>query len=385
MQRVLSWSAVGRQSMSRLFVRIEKLARALLTSRRRSATWNKVLIANNLLLGDTLLLAPLLKALQQIAPEADRVIMTRPAFLPLFANRPYGVRAIPFTRRDAQSQRSVMHSGPYDVAIVPDDNRYAWLARAAGARWVTGFVADRPVWKNWMVDESVDYAPSARAWADMLPALVGQASVERFVPGEWPAPPAAALPGVLPERFVVLHVGASSALKQWPATRWIEIASLLRGRQLQVLWSGGAGERRILEEIAPPPDETLLFGNLDLGQLWHLLSRARGLVSPDTGIAHMARVAGVPAAVIFGPGSAVVHGGGDFWRDTAATIVTMNDFPCRDQQRFYRREIAWVQRCGRGFGTGPGKCPSALCMQAVTVAQVDGALSELLSVKPASG
>jgi ADP-heptose:LPS heptosyltransferase len=375
----------GRLSVNRLLVRAEKLARALLAPRRRSASWNKVLIANNLLLGDTFLLAPLLKVLQQIAPDADRVVMTRPAFLPLFANRPYGVRAIPFTRRDGHSQRQVMNSGPYDIAIVPDDNRYAWLARAAGARWVTGFAGDRPGWKNWMLDESIAYASSARAWADMLPTLVGRSSIDPFVAGEWSAPPAAALPESLPNDFVVLHVGASSVLKQWPAQRWIEIASLMRSRQLQVRWSGAAAERQILDEIAPPAEEAVLFGNLDLGQLWHLLSQARALVSADTGIAHMARVAGVPAAVIFGPGSAVIHGAGEFWRDAPSRVVTKSDFPCRNQHRFYRREIAWVERCGRGLGIGPGKCPSALCMQAVGVHEVYTALSQLLSAGRASG
>jgi hypothetical protein len=159
----------------------------------------------------------------------------------------------------------------------------------------------------------------------------------------------------------------------------------MRSRQLQVRWSGAAAERQILDEIAPPAEEAVLFGNLDLGQLWHLLSQARALVSADTGIAHMARVAGVPAAVIFGPGSAVIHGAGEFWRDAPSRVVTKSDFPCRNQHRFYRREIAWVERCGRGLGIGPGKCPSALCMQAVGVHEVYTALSQLLSAGRASG
>jgi ADP-heptose:LPS heptosyltransferase len=219
----------------------------------------------------------------------------------------------------------------------------------------------------------------------MLPSLVGQSSVERFQQGEWPAPGAAPLPGILPERFVVLHVGASSVLKQWPAARWAEIAALIRVRQMQVVWSGAASERRILDEIAPPASEAALFGNLDIGQLWKLLSHASGLVSPDTGVAHLARLAGVPTTVIYGPGSSVIHGAGEFWRNTPSAVVTINDFPCRDQQRFYRREISWVRRCGRSFGVDVGQCPAALCMQAVSVEQVYGALSGQLAGAEASG
>jgi ADP-heptose:LPS heptosyltransferase len=355
--------------MSRFLVRLEKLARALLQKRVEPKSLRRIIVAHNLLLGDTILLAPLLKALAELAPDAERYVLCRPAFLPLFENHPYGVTAIPFSRKDAASQRHVLRSGPYDLAIVPDDNRYAWLARGAGAGWITGFANDRPKWKNWMLDRAFDYSATPNAWADMVPSLIHASRVQPFEIGEWNPPDYRSFN--LPERpYVVLHVGASTPLKQWPAERWKQVAEQMRAAKFQIAWSGAASERQVLDEISPAASEAALFGCLDIGQLWHLLHGASLLVCPDTGVAHLARIIGVPTVSIFGPGSAVVHGAGKFFGEARFHAVTVAEFPCRDQTVLFRRNVPWVRRCGRGVGIGRDQCPEPLCMQAVSVSDV---------------
>ena len=272
----------------------------------------------------------------------------------------------------------MLDSGPYDLAIVPDDNRYAWLARAAGARRVIGFANDRPAWKNWMLDRAVPYPDRAEAWADMAGRCLSDGDAGRgprvppFVAGEWPAPPAAAFDGPT-RRYAVLHVGASTPLKQWPATRWRQLADRLAADGLAVAWSGGASERSALDAVGPRDDEHDFVGRLDLPQLWRLLAGAALLVCPDTGITHLARIAGVRTVALFGPGSVAIHGAGAFWAGVPFAAVTVADFPCRDQRTLYRRDIAWVRRCGRRFdpsvapagASDPSACSRALCMEAI--------------------
>ena len=335
---------------------------------------------HQLLLGDTILLAPLLKALERRYPNAERVLLVRPAFVPLFAGRPYGVSVLPFSRRDTSSQQAVMQSGPYDLAFVPDDNRYAWLARAAGAGWIAGFAADRGDWKNWMLDEAMAYPDQPAAWADMAARLaLSPASAESVAPyraGEWPAPARSgeALP---PAGYTVLHVGASTPLKGWPAARWNGVIAQLRQAGERIVFSGAERETGWLEGLDTREEELQWFGRLDLAGLWHLLANARALVCPDTGIAHLARVVGVPSVALFGPGSEVVHGAGEFWSDSPFEAVTAAHFPCRDQQQLYRRQVGWVRRCGRSMGTGPGHCPAALCMHAIELETVSAALGRI--------
>ena len=375
--------------MSSLAIRSLTALRALasLAGRRaeRDEPVARILVAHYLLLGDTILLAPLLKQLALLYPHAERVVLARPSIVPLFAKRPYGATALSFDRRDAASRRRVIDSGPYDLAIVPDDNRYAWLARAAGARRVIGFANDSPAWKNWMLDEAVPYPGQPGAWADFTARCLGGGSPPPFVSGEWPAPDASAF-----ERpstpYAVLHVGASTPLKHWPADRWRVLADRLRADGLAIAWSGGPAERAMLDAVGIAADETDLGGRLDLAQLWQLLASARLLVCPDTGITHLARLTGVPTVAIFGPGSRVVHGAGEFWSRSRFDAVTVDDFPCRDQHVLYRREVAWVRRCGRRFdaaaapggASDPGACGRALCMEAIdgerVVAAIRGAL-----------
>ncbi len=365
--------------MSRFLVRLEKLVRALAT-RREQRPVRRILICHNLLLGDTILLAPLMKALATRYPDSERVLLVRPSAMPLFAGLPYGFRALAFARRDAASQRAVLRSGPYDLAIVPDDNRYAWLARAAGAGWIVAFKGDRPQWKNWMVDEAHDYPGAPAAWADMAVGLAGVTGVEPLAAGEWPAPLARPL-NLPPAPYIVLHVGASTPLKLWPSQRWRALADELGKRGLSIVWSAGPGEESIVAQIGVLSGESNLAGRLDLGQMWQLLAGARLLVLPDTGVAHLARIVGVPTLALFGPGSVVIHGAGRFLANTPYRAVTVADFPCRDQQVLFRRQIEWVKRCGRSFGPGPDQCPHPRCMDAIPISTVVEAALELLSVR----
>jgi hypothetical protein len=77
---------------------------------------------------------------------------------------------------------------------------------------------------------------------------------------------------------------------------------------------------------------------------------------------------------LFGPGSAVICGAGDFWRASPYRAVTVDPFPCRDQRVLFKREIAWVRRCGRGTA----ECPAPRCMHAIGLEDVTVAIDELV-------
>jgi len=150
---------------SRLRGRAEVLARAafarLAAARARPGACARILVAHHLLLGDTLMLTPLFAKLRERHPGADIVTTVATPFAPLYATRPYGVRAIGWSPRALP--RELFAEGPFDLALVPGDNRFAWLARAMRARWIVAFAGDTPPTKNWPVDELIPYpdAPAA--------------------------------------------------------------------------------------------------------------------------------------------------------------------------------------------------------------------------------
>src|ERR1022692_1219039 len=128
-------------------------------SRRRAAPRapGRVLIAHDLLLGDTIMLTPLLAKCRERWPSADIVMTCMPAYSGLYAMRPYGVRVVPYDPRDVRSLQMLRGEGAFDLALIPGDNRYSWLARSLGARWVGGFSGGDARYKDWPVDELRSY------------------------------------------------------------------------------------------------------------------------------------------------------------------------------------------------------------------------------------
>ena len=132
----------------------------------------KILIAHDLLLGDTLLLAPLMKRIKEKYPNAQNYALAKPTFFPLFENTPYGFKVLSFNPKSFSSVWKIFCEGPYDLAFIAGDNRYSWLARAVGSRWIAGIDGDTPVWKNWMLDETKSFDLKPATWADMMGRLV---------------------------------------------------------------------------------------------------------------------------------------------------------------------------------------------------------------------
>ena len=116
-----------------------------------------------------------------------------------------------------------------------------------------------------------------------------------------------------------------------------------------------------------------LAGALDLAQLWQLLAGAALVVTLDTGIAHLAKLAGPPTVVLYGPGSPALFGPGEFWRDAPHRAVTIEGWHCRDQRTLFKRELGWVRRCQRTLA----ECPAPRCMQALEARMVLEAVEAL--------
>jgi ADP-heptose:LPS heptosyltransferase len=359
---------------SRFYNQAEVVARALAARAKRPRTppvkIRRVLLAHHLLLGDTLMLTPLIAKLRMRFPDAEIAMTVPRAIAPLYATRPYGVRALPWDPRHANE--SLFAESRFDLAFVPGDNRYAWLAAAMHARWIVAFRGDPNERKNWPIDELRPYPDQPAAWGDMVATLLDGPSPEPYSTADWPAP--VAKPFAAPTQpYAVLHVGASTPLKLWPADRWAALATWLVARGITPVWSAGRGEEAIIHACDPDHRLASFAGNLDLSQLWSLFAHSRLNVAPDTGVAHLARMTGAPTIALFGPGSAIVTGAGEFWRNAPYRAVTIDPFPCRDQNVLFRREIEWVRRCARTTV----QCPEPRCMHAISLDAVIAAAADL--------
>lgn len=340
--------------------------------RARPGEVRRVLIAHHLLLGDTLMLAPLVKKARRLHPRAEIVMACPRAYAPLFARGPCGARALPFDPRSLADHVAMRGERGFDLALVPGDNRWSWLARALDSRWVVAFAPERRSYKDWPVDEFVPMPQEPLAWGDIAARLLPGEEPPGFEPADWPAPPCA--PYARPAQpYCVLHLGASSPHKWWPAERWRALRDWAERQGLAVVVSAGRGEEALAREVDPEGQRSRLAGRLDVAQLWDLLRHAQFLVCPDTGVAHLARLAGTPTAALYGPGSPRATGPGRFWAASPFTALWDPDVPCRDQDQLFGRRLAWMRQCWRT----PAQCGDPFCMRRIGVEQVISALDAL--------
>ena len=91
--------------------------------------------------------------------------------------------------------------------------------------------------------------------------------------------------------------------KRWPAARYAELArSLHASSGLPVVLLGSPGEAALCEQIAAESAGAcrVLAGKLPLEGAMALIAAARGVVSNDSGLMHVAAAFGVPQVAVFG-------------------------------------------------------------------------------------
>lgn len=342
---------------------------------KKSQHPKRILIVHNLLLGDTLLLAPLMKRIYEKYPNSKKFILVKPLFLPLFKLHPYNFKALPYDPRNFLFIWNIFCYGPYDLTFVAGDNRYSWLSRALRSKWTVGIGNDRPIWKNWMIDEAMSFDPIPTTWADMMGRLVDRKNPKIYQKNEWLLPQRKNISGIgsITSPYVICHLGASTSLKLWPKVSWQKLIDVLTKKNFTVLLSAGPGEEYLAREIDPNQKLIHIAGKTSLEDMWTLIKNAKLLISVDTGIAHIAKFTHTPLVTLFGPGSPVCHGAGSFWGESPHIEITKKDFICRDQNILFRRQINWLKRCGRN--KQECKTPGA-CMDIITPNQVTSLINK---------
>lgn len=101
--------------------------------------------------------------------------------------------------------------------------------------------------------------------------------------------------------YVCLHPGARDAAKRWPVECFAAIGDALASCGWIVVITGGETEQELAARVISTMHQPALHAACDIsiGALSVLLSRARLLISNDTGVAHIAAALGLPSVVVF--------------------------------------------------------------------------------------
>ncbi|HNY65676.1 MAG TPA: glycosyltransferase family 9 protein [Deltaproteobacteria bacterium] len=137
--------------------------------------------------------------------------------------------------------------------------------------------------------------------------------------------PAGDPPGcALPERYVVLNIGATKPANRWKASSFAALAGLVKDRfGLPCVLTGGPEDRSMAAVAASGTRGEVvdLVGRTTIMELVSVLAGARAVVSCDTGPMHLAVALGKEVVALFGPADPGRTG-------PYRGHVVMKDLPC---------------------------------------------------------
>ena len=105
-----------------------------------------------------------------------------------------------------------------------------------------------------------------------------------------------------PKEFIYMNIGGSSLQKQWPVDKFVSLAKLiLKNTSMSIMLGGGpeAIDRARLIEQEIGLERVTRVTHLSLKKNCSLISRARILISPDSGPMHIGFALKVPTIALF--------------------------------------------------------------------------------------
>jgi ADP-heptose:LPS heptosyltransferase len=253
-------------------------------------------------LGDLLTGVPALRALARAFPEYRRVLAAPAPLRPLVPAIDPGLELMAAAELEALPR--ALHGAEVAVNLHgrgPQSHRVLLAARVGRERrlWFGhADIAESRGAPSWVADEH-----ERERWCRML--------AEQGVPADPGDFAIATSSDALPKALVracptVIHPGAASRARRWPAERFAAVARAERRAGRAVVITGSPQEAALAREVASragQPSAAVLAGRTDLGALTQLIAAAGRVVSGDTGVAHLATALGTPSVVLFGPTS----------------------------------------------------------------------------------
>ncbi len=249
-------------------------------------------------LGDFLLILPVLDALREAHPRAHLEVLAYPGIAALATagglvdaarSIEYGPLASFFTRDPELDPQLSEYLASFDVVIsylYDPDKIFADNLRSAGVRMLVEG-PPRPAATSHAIDQFA--APLGRLG---IP-LARRAVILDFAPAPADAP------------LLAIHPGSGSPSKNWPGACWRKLAEglLTEAPAMRLAVIGGEADQGPLGALRglQPSSRVEFLENLSLTALAPRLAGAELYLGHDTGISHLAAVAGVPSLLLFGP------------------------------------------------------------------------------------
>jgi len=146
--------------------------------------------------------------------------------------------------------------------------------------------------------------------------------------------------------------GTTWDTKLWPLEYWQELTQLANaaGYGVKLLW-GNAEERSRAQAIASAGSNVQILDQQNLTDIAGHLVRCAGVVSVDTGLAHLASALSLPAVSLYGASDPSLTG--TYGRRQLHMKATLPCAPCRQRQCTYKGAVLEDEYAGNRFAVQP--------------------------------
>jgi len=309
-------------------------------------------------MGDCLLLTSPLRALKQEFPGFRISVLVEPRFAGCFANNPDIHRVIPAGGKLASAANLLscrfhaiinLHGGPTSLFY----SIMAWGRRVGAAHYQYAWLYHGLVPPPDPAVHSVESTMNGFRWlgvrAEHAPPLryeIQSAAAERMKRT------------FKDEPYVVIHPSSLMSTKRWDAALFAEVARTLKKRLFTIALTCGPGEEAQVAEVAKGISQTTMMLGLSIPELAELIRGAKLYIGNDSGPMHLAAAVGTPTIAIWGSSDS------RRWRPWSVEHrVVQNPFECNPCPG-YRCLVA----------------SSPLCIESVTVKQVEEAIEAVLTM-----
>lgn len=286
----------------------------------------RILAISLTLFGDTLLSLPALAAIRKEIPAAKIGYLVRPSFYKLFENQPFIDNALFADTPDHKNidgfvkawrlYRTIRNFSPDVAFIFAGSPQYIILIlRLAGVKKVF-CVPNKGIYRlfctNSTLGKDSELDMTKHGIEDRLKAVRLYGIEAKLTPlrlevqKNWTTEAINWLSqkGWVDKDIVVFQVLASHPERVWPKERFVSLALKLMGEfpDLRCVITGSPNEKPYCDTISALVNDeriTTSAGELSLCGLAGLLSKSILLVTPDTGVTHLAHAAGISTVCLY--------------------------------------------------------------------------------------
>jgi ADP-heptose:LPS heptosyltransferase len=273
-----------------------------------AATFVKIIVRAPNWLGDLVMSFPFFAALGDAYPDAEIVTIAKPAFLPLLDLLPFPTTRVPFQKQDSPGLGGIINFSRSLPVVrnaevyfcLPPSLSSAVLGLVIWARHRVGYRSDARSILLTHKAKTPEAVHRRQAYCQLLSVYTGQSSVAVNDPPlpELPPLPAAGESG----QYLVLNPNAQASSRRLPLQQWRVLLQSLGSQRYVLIGTGEDKERNIrLQDCLPPGSECRdLAGSTSIMELARLLAHSRGVISNDSGPAHLAAYVGARLVVFIG-------------------------------------------------------------------------------------